>query len=302
MDEEARVPDEERDLFRSLVEHSLGLMCVHDLEGNLLFVNTAAAETLGFRPEDGIGWNLRRFLSPAVDDQFDAYLERIRANGVDNGRMSLLSKDGGERIWQYRNVLHEVPGMPARVLGHAQDVTESVRAVQALKESERRFRLLADTTPILIWMSDSSGSCTFVNQPWLDFTGRPVAEHLGRSVDRQHPPRRPAAGHRGVRHGRHVPGPVPGGVPAAPGRRRLPLDDGLWRSPDRARMAPLRGWSVRPSTSPRSGARARRSRSAHTHRIESLGVLAGGVAHEFNNLLTVIAGRIQPLARPALGG
>jgi PAS domain S-box-containing protein len=130
MDETARTPSEERDLFRSLVDHSLGLMCVHDLEGNLLFVNTAAAETLGFRPEDGIGWNLRRFLSPAAEDEFDAYLERIRANGVDSGRMSLMSKEGGERIWQYRNVLHEVPGMPARVLGHAQDVTESVRAVQ----------------------------------------------------------------------------------------------------------------------------------------------------------------------------
>jgi len=82
MDDDARVPSEERDLFRSLVEHSLGLMCVHDLEGNLLFVNTAAAETLGFRPEDGIGWNVRRFLSPAAEDEFAAYLERIRANGV----------------------------------------------------------------------------------------------------------------------------------------------------------------------------------------------------------------------------
>ena len=65
------------------------------------------------------------------------------------------------------------------MLGHAQDVTESVRAEQALKESERRFRLLADTTPVLIWMSDPSGSCTFVNRPWLDFTGRPEAEQLG---------------------------------------------------------------------------------------------------------------------------
>src|SRR4029453_15895226 len=123
---------------------------------------------------------------------FDADVERIRANGVDSGRMSLMSKEGRERIWQYRNVLHEVPGMPARVLGHAQDVTERVRAVQALKESERRFRLLANTTPVLIWMSDSSGSCTFVNRPWLDFTGGPEAEHLGAGwPDSIHPEDRP---------------------------------------------------------------------------------------------------------------
>src|SRR5262245_35558972 len=85
MDRHRDVLSDGEQIFRSLVDHSLGLMCVHDLEGNLLFVNSAAAETLGFRPEDGIGWNLRRFLAPAVEGQFDAYLERIRTHGVDNG-------------------------------------------------------------------------------------------------------------------------------------------------------------------------------------------------------------------------
>jgi len=130
------------EMFRRLVENSLGLMCVHDLDGNLLFVNAAAAQTLGFRPEDGVGWNLRRFLSPSVESEFDAYLARIRAHGVDSGLMRLVAKDGTERVWSYRNVLHEEPGIPPRVLGHAQDVTDRVRAEHALKESERRFRSL----------------------------------------------------------------------------------------------------------------------------------------------------------------
>ena len=77
MDTKTGLPSEANDLFRALVEQSLGLMCVHDLEGNLLFVNTAAAETLGFRPEDGIGWNLRRYLAPSIEREFDGYLERI---------------------------------------------------------------------------------------------------------------------------------------------------------------------------------------------------------------------------------
>src|SRR5262245_34380695 len=154
-------------------------MCVHDLEGNLLFVNTAAADALGFRAEDGIGWNLRRFLAPSVEGEFDGYLERIRTLGADSGLMRVATKSGVERVWLYRNVLHEEPGSPPCVLGHAQDVTDRVRAEQALKESERRFRLLADTTPILIWMSDESGACTFVNVPWLEFTGRPTVEQLG---------------------------------------------------------------------------------------------------------------------------
>jgi PAS domain S-box-containing protein len=167
------------DLFRRLVEHSLGLMCVHDLDGNLLFVNTAAAEALGFRPEDGVGWNLRRFLSPSVESQFDVYLERIREHGVDSGLMRLVGKNGTEQVWLYRNVLYEELGKPPRVLGHAQDVTDRVRAEQALKQSEQRFRLLADTALILIWMSDRAGDCVFLNRAWLEFTGKALEEQLG---------------------------------------------------------------------------------------------------------------------------
>ena len=68
----------ELSLFRELVQESRGLMCVHDLEGNLLFVNAAAAAALGFQADDGVGWNLRRFLAPAVEQEFDAYLAKIR--------------------------------------------------------------------------------------------------------------------------------------------------------------------------------------------------------------------------------
>ncbi len=166
-------------LYTELFEDSLGLMCVHDLEGVLLIVNPAAAQSLGFRPEEGVGVNMKRFLAPPVRPLFDAYLERIRQHHSDSGLMRLMSRDGSERIWLYRNVLYEEPGAPPRVLGHAQDITERVRAEEALKESERRFRTLADTAPVLIWMCDPESNCVFLNQPWLDFCGRPLERELG---------------------------------------------------------------------------------------------------------------------------
>jgi PAS domain S-box-containing protein len=49
----------------------------------------------------------------------------------------------------------------------------------ALRESEQRFRLLVDTAPVMVWMSDSEGNCTFVNKPWLSFTGMPLEHHVG---------------------------------------------------------------------------------------------------------------------------
>src|ERR1019366_445425 len=166
-------------LYRELFEDSLGLMCIHDLDGVLLIVNPAAAQSLGFRQEEGVGVNMKRFLAPPVQHLFDAYLDRIRRNRSDSGLMRLVARDGNEGIWLYRNVLYEEPGTPPRVLGHAQDITERVRAEEALKESERRFRSMANTAPVFIWMSGTEGQCEFVNKAWLDFSGRTLEQELG---------------------------------------------------------------------------------------------------------------------------
>jgi PAS domain S-box-containing protein len=47
------------------------------------------------------------------------------------------------------------------------------------RESEERFRLVANTAPVLIWMSGTDKYCTYFNKGWLDFTGREVAAELG---------------------------------------------------------------------------------------------------------------------------
>jgi two-component system cell cycle sensor histidine kinase/response regulator CckA len=70
-------------------------------------------------------------------------------------------------------------GLPLKMLGTIQDITERLRAGEALKESEARFRLMADAAPVLIWISDAGARCTFFNKPWLDFTGRAVEQEIG---------------------------------------------------------------------------------------------------------------------------
>jgi PAS domain S-box-containing protein len=49
---------------------------------------------------------------------------------------------------------------------------------KALQESERRFRTMADSAPVMIWMSDAIGQCSFVNQSWLRYTGRTLNQEL----------------------------------------------------------------------------------------------------------------------------
>ena len=56
---------------------------------------------------------------------------------------------------------------------------EHEQAAQVVRESEERFRLVANTAPVMIWMSGPDKLCNYFNQPWLEFTGRPLEAELG---------------------------------------------------------------------------------------------------------------------------
>ena len=76
-------------------------------------------------------------------------------------------------------VIRAEDGQPVRMIGVNIDITEEKLAADSLRESEERFRTMADTAPILIWLSDTSGRCIYVNQEWLNLTGRNFDSQLG---------------------------------------------------------------------------------------------------------------------------
>jgi two-component system sensor kinase FixL len=66
-----------------------------------------------------------------------------------------------------------------RLLGVSMDLTEQKLAQDTLRESEARFRAMANAAPVMIWMSGTDKLCTFFSKGWLDFTGRPFEQELG---------------------------------------------------------------------------------------------------------------------------
>ena len=83
---------------------------------------------------------------------------------------------------------YTVDGRAKRMLGIAVDITERKRSEERLRESEERFRLVANTAPVLIWMAGPDKLCNYFNQRWLEFTGRSIEAELGNGwTERVHP-------------------------------------------------------------------------------------------------------------------
>lgn len=102
----------------------------------------------------------------------------------------MLSKSG-EWKWilsQGKVMERDVSGVPVRMTGTHIDISDRILAQESLRESEERFRTMADSTAVLLWMADTEGLSTFFNKTWLAFTGRTLEDELGLGwLDNVHP-------------------------------------------------------------------------------------------------------------------
>ncbi|MBD2339870.1 response regulator [Calothrix sp. FACHB-156] len=91
----------------------------------------------------------------------------------------MLCKDGSYKwILDRGQALWDEAGNVVRMVGSHTDISDRKQIEAALKESEGRFRIMADSAPVLLWVADAEGKCNFFNQTWLNFTGRTLEEEL----------------------------------------------------------------------------------------------------------------------------
>ncbi len=200
----------------------------------------------------------------------------------------------------------------ARVAANLQTAKLRRETNAALAESEARFRNMADHAPMMMWVTDPRGRCTYANRAWTAFTGQSEEDVLGFGwIEAIHPDDRAEAQRvflaANAAHGRFST------------EYRLRRADGVWRwalngaAPRFGSDGAFLGYvgSIIDITERRDVEAALEQRVAEeiaargeveealrqAQKMEAVGQLTGGIAHDFNNLLTIITGNIGITSR-----
>ncbi|XXX80382.1 PAS domain S-box protein [Sorangium sp. So ce134] len=168
-----------------------------DLPSGRLFWSEEALECAGLDAADfgGTVDDFARLLHPDDRDAVWEHVDSALRGEADYSVEFRFLPAGGQVRWVHSRALvqRDRDGRPRRMAGVVGDITPRKLSELALRESEARFRNMADQSPVMIWMTGSDGRATYGNRWWTEFSGQSEAAYLGFGwLDAIHPEDRPA--------------------------------------------------------------------------------------------------------------
>jgi PAS domain S-box-containing protein len=192
--EESLRTSEER--FRTLADHAPVGIFQSGPDGKTVFVNKSWCSMTGLTADQAQGDGWTGALHPEDRQRVVAGWKQAVRNKVPSDAEFRFLRPDGTITWLQGNAvpLWRPEGGVAGYIGTVVDVTQRKTAEIALRESERRFRHMADHAPVMIWVTEADGRCTFLGKTWYDFTGRTPETSLGFGwIEAMHPDDRAAA-------------------------------------------------------------------------------------------------------------
>lgn len=125
-EEKQKLENSER-RFRNFFENAIGLMSMHDMEGNILAVNEKGRVVLKYEQDEVSGLNLKKLVLPQHIQSVEQYLKRIAQQGEDSGMMVLRTKDGDKISWLYHNMLERDVDGRTYVVSTALNMTDRLQ-------------------------------------------------------------------------------------------------------------------------------------------------------------------------------
>jgi PAS domain S-box-containing protein len=173
--------------FEAAVQAVEGVIWTNSADGKMLGDQPGWSALTGQTFEDYEGYGWAAAVHP--DDKqatLDAWEEAVRETKVFDVRHRLKVKGGTYRYFSVRAIpLKNEDATIREWVGVHTDITEQHQAEEVLKESEERFRSLADNSPMIVYIVEPNTMATmrYFNKTWLNYTGQSFQEALGRAWD-----------------------------------------------------------------------------------------------------------------------
>jgi PAS domain S-box-containing protein len=179
-----------RNFYAALVESSDDAIVAKNTDGVVISWNPAAERLFGWTAREMIGGSIRRLLPADRQEEEDDILSRIRSGTrVEPFYTKRLHKDG--HLLDVSVSVSPVRDEQGKVVGAskiARDVGPYLRVQEQIRQSEERFRTLAETISQLAWIADPEGEVLWYNQRWYEYTGTRPEEVEGSGWRKlQHP-------------------------------------------------------------------------------------------------------------------
>lgn len=281
--------------FRLMVEGSEQVFFYeHDCDHRFTYLSPSVEAVLGYRPEELLGTPYDEVLDDdPANDVVHRLTERAIRTGERAGAYTARTRhhDGRTVVLELVETPVERDGHVIGVHGFARDITERVRAEEALRESEERYRTILEEIEDGYYETDRAGRLTFFNRSFERILGRPAEELEGkryREYMGTENARRILATLRRV-YETGTPARISGLDVVHPDGTRRAVETSVTLVRDRdGTPVGFRGivWDVTERVRLEDQLR-------QAQRMEAVGRLAGGIAHDFNNVLTALQGHAQ---------
>jgi PAS domain S-box-containing protein len=303
--------------YRTMTENVNDIVWVLDLNLRITYASPSNIRLTGYDPDEVVRMPLSELVAPASlqlaarvlaeELERETSGETVDANRSRNLQLEVYSRTG-ENIWLdvVATFNRDAGGRAVEILAVGRNITERRTMEKALAESERRYRMIVENVREVIWTADLNMRLTYTSPSCIHATGFTPAELMEMPLDRIMTPETLEETSRIVLEELALEQSAPSADP----HRTRTVEQELYRKNGGTVWMEVTGTFIRDANgnavgmllagrdiTERKKAEAERNRLQaqlmQAQKMEIVGRLAGGVAHDFNNMLSVILGYVD---------